>query len=76
MRLDRSGEELILPFEYPEEHIYFMYGNRVMLENRRATVCYINQNIEDGTIVLQRNHSSAHLPLGALSQIYDIGRIV
>ena len=58
------------------QHIYFMYGNRVLLEGRPATICYVNQDPQNGCITLARNHYEYHLPLGALSQVYDIGRII
>ena len=75
--LGRDGQTtMILPFQEPEEHIYFMYGNRVLLEGRAATIQYVNQDSQSGFISLQRNHNEVHLPLIALAQVYDIGKIV
>lgn len=68
--------KLVLPFQDPEEFIYSVYGNRALLEGRIATIHYANQNPQNGSLVLQRNHSQRHLALGTLGQVFDIGALV
>lgn len=71
-----SGQSLILPFKDPEELIYTVYGNSVQLEGRAATVCYSNNNIQNGSITLDRTRKEAHLSLSKQSDTFDIGAIL
>lgn len=73
----RDGRsKMTLPFRDPEELIYTVYGNRVQLEGRPATICYVNQNPQDGCIIMQRTHNEAPLALSEASKVYDIGAII
>lgn len=76
VQLRDNRSTMILPFKEPEEYIYFIHGNRVLLEGRPATICYVNQDPQNGCIVLQRNHNEIHLALGKMSKVHDIGRII
>jgi hypothetical protein len=73
--LDRFTK-YILPFKEPEEFIYSVYGNRVLLEGRLATICYRNLNPQNGQIILQKNREQKHLPLATIGQVLDIGALV
>jgi hypothetical protein len=67
---------LILPFRDSEELIYTIYGNRVLLEGRPATIVYSNQDIQNGFIVLQRSLTKPHVKLSQSSKTFDISGII
>lgn len=71
-----TGEMYVLPFEDPEDLIYLVYGNRVLLEGRLATIVYVNQDVQNGSIVLRRTLDKIHLPLDAQAQCYDVGFVI
>jgi hypothetical protein len=76
VQMQDNRTQFILPFKEPAEHIYTIYGNYVLLEGRSATICYINQDPQSGSIVMRRLPRTRHLPLNQLGRVYDIGAIL
>lgn len=71
-----TGQRYLLPFEDPEELIYLVHGNRVLLEGRLATILYVNQDVQNGSIVLRRTLDKIHLPLDVQAQCFDVGFVI
>lgn len=71
-----NGKDYVLPFKQPEDEIFSVYGNHMLLEGRAAKVEYGGVNIETGHIVLQRTFRIATLDLREAGSILDVGAII
>ena len=64
-----------LPFRDSVDLIYSVYGDALMIEGRRISVVYFDNNIYNGEIVILSDESNAIRETKDSSNVFDIGGI-